>query len=153
MRLLGSLQFEPLPQLSPFLSLPQTQSPPFFFSQDSFPERSRHQNGGRGIGPGGVRKGSQTGFAPAPPRTDLGLSLLSPAPPDSRHECAAATPSPADLQRAGVGAGRCCSRALGPFPAPRPRQPLPPRVLRPHPQPLPSPPPSRVHHCPAGTQE
>lgn len=161
MSLLGSLQFEPLPQLASFLSLPQTQSPPFFFSQDSFPERSRHQNGGRGIGPGGVRKVSQTGFAPAPPAPTwayprcllLLLILATSAPP---RRLVPQTCKGARWEQGAAAARRSAPsrpHAPGPFPAPRPRQPLPPRVLRPHPQPLTSPPRSRVHHCPAGTQE
>ena len=58
---------------------------------------------------------------PTVPRTDLGLSLLSPAPSDSCCKCAAATLRLADLQRVGVGAGGCYSQALGSFLAPRPR--------------------------------
>lgn len=75
-----------------------------------------------------------TGAPTTVPRTHLGLSLLFPLLPDSRRECAATTLGPADLQRARVGSGDHCSRALGvprcltatPTPArPYPRPPAP----------------------------
>ena len=86
---------------------------------------------------------------PTVPRTDLGLSLLSPAPPDSCCKCAAATLRLADLQRIGVGAGACCSRALGPFPAPGPLPPAAPTQCAPLPSsaaPFPAPTPRIDHH-------
>ena len=71
---------------------------------------------------------------PTVPRTDLGLSLLSPAPPDSCCKCAAATLRLADLQRVGVGAGGCYSQALGSFLAPRPLPPSHPHPVCPDPR-------------------
>ena len=71
---------------------------------------------------------------PTVPRTDLGLSLLSPAPPDSCCKCAAATLRLADLQRVGVGAGGCCSQAIDPFPAPGPLPPATPTQCAPIPR-------------------
>lgn len=82
------------------------------------------------------------------PRTDLGLSLLSPAPPDSCCKCAAATLRLADLQRVGVGAGGCCSRVLGPFPGPGPLPPATPTQCAPLPRsasPFPAPTPRTNH--------
>ena len=71
---------------------------------------------------------------PTVPRTDLGLSLLSPAPSDSCCKCAAATLRLADLQRVGVGAGGCYSQALGSFLAPRPLPPSHPHPVCPDPR-------------------
>lgn len=77
------------------------------------------------------------------PRTDLGLSLLSPAPPDSCCKCAAATLRLADLQRVGGGGRGCCSRVLGPFLGPGPLPPATPTQCAPIPRslglPFPSP--------------
>lgn len=89
---LGSLHFEPLPLA---LSFPfYLQSPPFFISQDPFPELRRHQNGGlRGrVGWGrGSHWGPRQGFPHAPP------AFPSPTPRPPHTHCPEPTwayPSP-----------------------------------------------------------
>lgn len=96
----------------------------------------------------GEREVGVSGFphvppGPTVPRTDLGLSLQSSPPPNSRRECAAATLRPAHLQRAGVGGSRgCCSRALRAHPT----LPSPSRTSHGRLGPTPSGPIPRQHH-------
>ena len=146
MRLLGSLQFDLFP--SALLFPPSLKPKAHHFSFPRILSQSaagtKMEDGAWGLGK--LARDLRLGCAPVPflpctaPGTDLGLSSLSLAPSDPRYECAAATLSSADLQRARVGAGGCCSRALGAFPTPRPL--LPPTPLSAPSRPESPPPPS-----------
>ena len=151
MRLLGSLQFDLFP--SALLFPPSLKPKAHHFSFPRILSQSaagtKMEDGAWGLGK--LARDLRLGCAPVPflpctaPGTDLGLSSLSLAPSDPRYECAAATLSSADLQRARVGAGGCCSRALGAFPTPRPL--LPPTPLSAPSRPESPPPPSLLSHA------
>ena len=118
MLLLGSLQFDLFP--SALLFPPSLKPKAHHFSFPRILSQSaagtKMEDGAWGLGK--LARDLRLGCAPVPflpctvPGTDLGLSLLSLAPSDPRHECAAATLGSADLQRARVGTGGCCSVSL-----------------------------------------